>query len=792
MKTMHKNITLLLILSLSISWVSFAQKKKKPNILFIMSDDHTSQAFGVYGSRLASLNPTPTIDRLAHEGMLFENAFCTNSICTPSRATILTGQHSQTNGVLDLNGRLAPRNQYLAHEMKKLGYETAIIGKWHLKETPAAFDYFNVLYGQGKYFDPILFEKGETNLVDVNRGKKVDMKPGRQYKGHSSDVITNATLKWLKERDDSKPFFLMHHFKAPHDMFQFAPRYADYLEDTEIPEPASLYYNGNNGSVATKGTKDVMVPHIGSSVSKRNQNRNMGQHMKIDPNLPDDEYTHQAYQEYLRRYLRCVKGVDDNVKRIFDYLEANNMMDNTIIVYTGDQGFMLGEHDYIDKRWMYEESMRMPFLVRYPKMIGAGTKTDAIINNTDFAPTLIELGGGKKPKYMQGNSFREILETGKEPNDWQDATYYRYWMHMAHAHANPAHFGIRTKDYKLIFFYGSDYTKRREDSDWPNDKTKPFTTKRPFEYFTPPAWELYDLKNDPHEMNNLYGQPGYEKITAQLKNKLKDLREELDETDEAYPHIDEIIGKYWDLEQNVAAPIDTLKMYNEERIWNALYPNHHKNATFRFEPRHPETPNVLVIGNSISIGYTPFMRGQLPLGRRADVCRIPENAGETRKFLKNHKNWLGDRDWDVIHFNFGLHDLKRLTPEGKLDKTRKAERLVPIEEYKENLEEIIQILKGTGARLIFATTTIIPPEAPGRVVGDEIIYNKAALEVMKNHPDIIIDDQYTTMLNFPEGRRASKDVHHPAWGSAKLGNGAGIIIREILKEENKWHRPPPK
>lgn len=524
---------------------SGAMAQDKPNILYIMSDDHTSQAFGVYGSRLAKLNPTPTIDRLAHEGILFENAFCTNSICTPSRATIMTGQYSQANGVLDLGGRLKTENQYLAHEMKKLGYETAVIGKWHLKEAPEAFDYYNVLPGQGRYFNSVLYEKGSTETVDIERQGKTEKILGHQYKGHSSDIITDQSLKWLKGRDRTKPFFLMHHFKAPHDMFEFAPRYADYLENTQIPEPASLYYNRNNGSMATRGENEDMIPHIGSSVSHRNQNRNMGQHMKIDQNIPDPEYTHLAYQDYLKRYLRCVKGVDDNVKRIFDYLEKEGLMDNTIIIYTGDQGFMLGEHDYIDKRWMYEESMRMPFLVRYPKMIKAGTTTDAIINNTDFAPTIIDMAGGNAPDYMQGKSFKEILTTGKEPQDWRTATYYRYWMHMAHAHANPAHFGIRTKRYKLIFFYGCDYMKRRKESNWPDEKI-PFSTKKPFEYFTPPGWELYDLDNDPHELNNLYNQRGYEKITSSLKKELRSIRSDFKETDENYPHIQSIIDAHWD------------------------------------------------------------------------------------------------------------------------------------------------------------------------------------------------------------------------------------------------------
>ena len=252
----------------------------------------------------------------------------------------------------------------------------------------------------------------------------------------------------------------------------------------------------------------------------------------------------------------------------------------------------------------------------------------------------------------------------------------------------------------------------------------------------------------------------------------------------AYPHIQKIIDDYWDLTQNIDAPIDTLKLYNEEGIWNTLYPKHHKNEVWKFVNRHPETPNVLIMGNSISIGYTQYVRKAL--GRRADVCRVPVNCAETRKMLKNHKLWLGDGDWDVIHFNWGLHDLKRLTPEGKLDKSRKAGNLVPVEEYKENLEKIIQILKKTEATLIFATTTIVPPEAAGRIVGDELIYNAAAMEVLRNHPEVIIDDQYTAMKNFPEGRRELKDVHHFPWGQAKLGYQAGDLIREVLKKEGKW------
>ena len=500
-----------------------------PNILFIMSDDHTTQAVGAYGSRLARLDPTPNIDRIAREGMMLENCFCTNSICTPSRACILTGQYSQTNGVLDLSGRLPPEKHYLPMEMKKLGYETAMVGKWHLRNEPAGFDYYCVLPGQGNYFDPLFRVRGEKQWPDNVIRKE----------GHSTDVITEISLDWLKnQRDKDKPFFLMHHFKAPHDMFEFAPRYSDYLAEVEIPEPASMYYNAGNGSVATRGHNDELIHDIGSSVGHRNIIRNMGMHMGIDPDIPDPEYKHLAYQEYLKRYLRCIKGVDDNVKRIFDYLDETGLMDNTVVIYTGDQGFMLGEHDYIDKRWMYEESMRMPFLVRYPKLIKPGSSTEAMINNTDFAPTMIELAGGTVPEYMQGRSFKTILQTGDEPEDWPQSTYYRYWMHMAHRHANPAHFGIRTKDYKLIFFYGRHYKDtgiQANLTDWGNR----------YAFKTPPGWEFYDLRTDAFEMDNRYEDPDYKDVISELKVQLTKLRKNLNEGDGNYPQIQEIIDAHW-------------------------------------------------------------------------------------------------------------------------------------------------------------------------------------------------------------------------------------------------------
>ena len=554
---MKSNITYFTISAVFLmigTFLSCQVEDEKPNILFIMSDDHTTQAFGIYGSRLADMNPTPNLDQIAKSGMIFDNCFVNNSICVPSRAAIMTGQRGQTNGVIDLEGSLPPERQYLPQELNKLGYQTAVIGKWHLKEEPAVFDFYRVLPSQGLYFNPEFRERGEKPWPESTL----------KTEGHSSDVITNLSLDWLKnKRDPSKPFFLMHHFKAPHDDFENAPRYEDYLSNTFIPEPASLYDRGNHGSVAIHGENDELARIIGSSVSHRNVIRHQAMNIYPDqdiyrdygnaqevnvqeiPNFDYSEeevrYTSQVYQDYLKKYLRCVKGIDDNIKRLMDYLESEDLLDNTIIIYTGDQGFMLGEHDYIDKRWMYEESMRMPFFVRYPAKIKPGTRADAIINNTDFAPTMIELAGGTVPGYMQGSSFKTILETGKEPEGWQQSTYYRYWMHMAHRHANPAHFGIRTKNYKLIFYYGKYWV----DTEDPNADWNKNSWGNDFKRHTPVAWEFYDLAKDPQEMNNAYTDPQYKEEINNLKSQLQQLREDLNETDEDYPHIQALIDQHW-------------------------------------------------------------------------------------------------------------------------------------------------------------------------------------------------------------------------------------------------------
>ena len=519
-----------LILFLGLIMATSMRAASKPNILFIMSDDHAAHGISAYGGRLAKIAPTPNLDRLAQEGALFQNAFCTNSICSPSRACVLTGQYNHVNGAVDLGGRVEPGKQMLAIEMKKAGYESAMIGKWHLKVEPKDFDYYCVLPGQGKYHGPSFRVRG-----DKPWGKNLIEFPNK----HSTDAITDLTLEWLKKRKADKPFFLMHHYKAPHDYFENAERYESYLAEEDVPEPETLWKKDSDfGSLATRGNNDELIPHIGTSIGNRNPRRSYLRDLpqrfprefpeNYDPaDYTDEQNTRFAYNAYLKKFLRCVKGIDDNLGRLFKHLEETVQIANTANIYTGDQGFMLGEHDYQDKRWMYEESMRMPFLVRYPKTVKAGQRFDTIIENVDYAPTMLDFANAKIPKTVQGRSFKSLLETGKEAEDWKKAAYYRYWMHMAH-HDNPAHLGMRTKRYKLIYFYGCNYQGG---------------------YQTPAGWELYDMKEDPHETKNLYHNPKYAKLASSLKNWLAKVRLRVGDDGSHYPDCEKIVQEFWDYDE---------------------------------------------------------------------------------------------------------------------------------------------------------------------------------------------------------------------------------------------------
>ena len=548
---------------------TLAVSAERPNILYIMSDDHAAHAISAYGSRLAKVAPTPNIDRLAKEGALFTNAFCTNSICSPSRACVLTGQYNHINGSFDLSGKVLPGKQMLAIQMRKAGYQTAMIGKWHLKAEPADFDYYCVLPGQGQYHNPSFRIRGEKPW-----GKNTIQFDGK----HVTDAITDLTLNWLKDGwDQEKPFFLMHHYKAPHDYFDNAPRYESYLADVNIPEPESLWkMDPAFGSLATRGADDELVPHIGTSIGSRNPRRSYLRDLpkmypaefpaNYDPaNYSDEENTRLAYNAYLKKFLRCVKGIDDNLGRLFKHLEDTGQMDNTVIIYTGDQGFMLGEHDYQDKRWMYEESQRMPFLVRYPKTVKPGQRFDTIIENVDYGPTMLEFAGAKIPGSVQGGSFKSLLETGQEPADWKQEAYYRYWMHMAH-HDNPAHLGIRTKTHKLIYYYGCNYDGG---------------------YQTPPGWELYDLVHDPHETRNLYHDPQHAQLAAQLKQRLAALRKRVGDDGTHYPDCEAIVQEFWDYDDADQVKARSISHDYRQRRLAELKAGIRNVRTFRGNPKPP-------------------------------------------------------------------------------------------------------------------------------------------------------------------------------------------------------------
>lgn len=524
-------MTRTLLLAAGILLPAIVSAADRPNILYIMSDDHAAHAISAYRSRLAEIAPTPNIDRLAKEGALFTNAFCTNSICSPSRACVLTGQYNHVNGAFDLSGKVVPGKQMLAIQMGKAGYHTAMIGKWHLEAEPADFNYYCVLPGQGSYHDPEFLVRG-----DKPWGKNKIKFEGQ----HSTDTITDLTLDWLKDGwEQDKPFFLMHHYKAPHDYFDNAARYETYLADVDIPEPDTLWHrDAKFGSLATRGADDELLPHIGTSIGARNPRRSyLGDLPTMYPNefpphydpanFTDEQNTRLAYNAYLRKFLRCVKGIDDNLGRLFKHLEDTGQLDNTVIIYTGDQGFMLGEHDYQDKRWMYEESQRMPFLVRYPKSIQAGQRFDTIIENVDYGATMLDFARAEVPDSVQGRSFKSLLETGKEAKDWKQEAYYRYWMHMAH-HDNPAHLGIRSKTHKLIYFYGCNYDGG---------------------YQTPPGWELYDLVNDPQETRNLYDDPQHAELVAELKSRLAKTRKRVGDDGSHYPKCEEVVREFWDYDE---------------------------------------------------------------------------------------------------------------------------------------------------------------------------------------------------------------------------------------------------
>ncbi len=471
----------------------------QPNIVFIMSDDHAAHAMSCYGSRI---NRTPNLDRIADEGMRFDNCFCTNSICTPSRAAILCGTHNHINGCTTLGTPLDNRLPNVAKILQENGYQTAVFGKWHLglgpEHCPTGFDDWAVLPGQGDYHDPDFIFKGP------------DGGTRRNVAGYVTDIITDMTIDWIRKRDQSRPFMAMYHHKAPHREWETDDKHAAMYADEEIPEPDNLFDDYENRAHAAA----VAAMRVGEHMREND----LGE--PIPDNLKGHELRKWAYQRYIKRYLRVVASIDDNVGRLLDYLDEEGLSDNTIVIYTSDQGFFLGDHGWYDKRFMYEESLRMPFIVRYPRQIKPGTVNEDIITNVDFAPTFLDLAGIESPSFFQGVSFRPLLN-GRTPDDWQQSMYYRYWMNATN-HNVAAHYGVRTRKFKLIHYYydgcgepGTDYA----DFCVPNGDIVESVIGGE------PEWELFDLEKDPAEMNNVYHDPAYQKVVQELKQELQRLQE---------------------------------------------------------------------------------------------------------------------------------------------------------------------------------------------------------------------------------------------------------------------------
>ncbi|OOG73090.1 sulfatase [Algoriphagus sp. A40] len=532
----HFNFSLLLVGLTALIWSCSPKEaeQKRPNIIFIMSDDHAYQAISAYSNHLIE---TPNIDRIAKMGMLFTNASVTNSICAPSRATILTGKHSHLNGKIDNHFPFDTTNITFPKILQQAGYQTAMFGKLHFGNSPKGFDQFKILPDQGSYYNPDFITKNEGNI---------------KVEGYVTDIVTDMTLDWLQnERNADQPFMLMYLHKAPHREWLMAERHMNEYTNKTFPEPATLFddYSGR-GSAAwdaemnllkhmnwagdSKLYPEVMeemgIPDI-SGWDKGAFDREVGRlnpeqranwdkaYMKVNkdfkkayPTMTEKEKMQWRYQRYMQDYLGTIASVDENVGRVLDYLEANGLMENTIIVYTSDQGFYLGEHGWFDKRFIYNESFKTPLLVAWPGKVQAGSKSDEMVQNLDFAQTFLDAAGVPAPADMQGESLIPIL-TGQTEKWTRDAVYYHYYEYPA-VHMVKRHYAIVTKEYKLVHYY-----------------------------FDVDEWELIDRAKDPQEMKNVYDDPAYIEIKKDLHARLEKLREKYGDSSELSQ---EFIDRYLD------------------------------------------------------------------------------------------------------------------------------------------------------------------------------------------------------------------------------------------------------
>ncbi|MCA9236223.1 MAG: sulfatase [Planctomycetales bacterium] len=495
------NIRLPLLALVVLLLTPVSQVAARKNILFIFADDHAYQAVSAYGS---VLNETPNIDRIARSGVRFDRCYVTNSICGPSRACILTGKYSHKNGFYTNGDKFDGAQQTFPKLLQNAGYQTAIIGKWHLVTDPTGFDVWKVLPGQGRYYKPVFLTPA---------GRVVQ-------EGYTTDVITDEALAWLRnERDADKPFMLMVQHKAPHREWQPGPEHVADFSDKTFPEPPTLFDDYSTrcpaAAFATMRIGRDMRPEEDLKVFDETSEYGRKQLALMPPEarakwlaaygpenaayLADtpagDDRTRWNYQRYIKDYLRCVQSVDDGVGRLLDYLDEAGLADDTLVVYSSDQGFYLGEHGWFDKRWMYEQSLRTPLLVRGPG-VRTGAVENAIVSNLDFAETFLDVAGVEAPEGMQGRSLLPIL-AGETPADWRDTFYYHYYEGPPAWHDVAEHCGVTDGHYKLIHFYTLD------------------------------AWELYDLQADPHEVNNVYGQAEYAEHQTRLLAEMTRLRKEL-------------------------------------------------------------------------------------------------------------------------------------------------------------------------------------------------------------------------------------------------------------------------
>lgn len=488
---------------------------RRPNILFILSDDHTSQSWGIYGGVLADYARNQNIRRLASEGVVLDNCFCTNSISVPSRASILTGRYSHRNGVYTLEDSLDTSLPTFAKTLQAAGYHTALVGKWHLKSQPQGFDYYSVFHDQGEYRDPTFKDSDRPWPGNLNFGMRV--------RGFSTDIVTAKAIKWMKEQPKDEPFLMCCHFKATHEPYDFPERMRHLYDGVTFPEPASLLDQGleTNGRTFKGQPLEDMIRRW------KIASKDPDQWWCRYPELPfSTEGMHPtaarraAYQKLIRDYLRCGATIDDNIGKLLAALDEMGIAKNTIVVYVADQGYFLGEHGFFDKRMFYEEAARMPFVIRYPNELPAGKRLQDLILNVDFAATLADFAGAEVPEGSQGKSFRSNLK-GETPKDWRKSIYYRYWTQHD---IRPAHIGVRTDRYKLMFIYG-----------------QKLHTKGSSDYVSPPSWEFYDLQEDPHEDRNAYNDPAYAGIIKQLKQEMLRLREQTDDTDKTEPVMQELL-----------------------------------------------------------------------------------------------------------------------------------------------------------------------------------------------------------------------------------------------------------